>query len=201
MSTTMWTLRHLHFGTYRRTGPDGCVGYLHNLLGIVTFSGLVVGITGMMNALSTPLFGLWRAQIVPALFASYRGQPMPNHYVPVDEAVAHAAAALPGMQITSVLLPNRIVSSPRHYIVWTKCKQPVTFRLFTPVLIDAATGQVTVAKGLPICARWKSAGRCTSAITVACRSRFSGQSSIWQLLPSSQAVFTYGYRRGGPTRT
>ncbi len=144
-------MRRLDFGTYRSHGAPRVRWFdLHNLLGIVTLAWtLVVGITGMMNALSTPLFGLWRVQIVPALLAPYLGQPMPTHYVPVDEAVAQAAAALPGMQISSVLFPNGVVASPRHYIVWTKGKDPVTSRLFTPALIDAATGRVTVAKGLP----------------------------------------------------
>lgn len=144
-------MRRLDFGTYRRAGPRRLRWFdLHNLLGIVVLAwAMVVGITGFMNALSTPLFGLWRAQTLPALLAPYRGMPVPTHYSSVDEAVAHAAAALPDKQITSVLFPNGVVASAHHYIVWTKGKTPVTSRLFTPALIDAVTGRVTVAKGLP----------------------------------------------------
>ncbi len=60
-------MRRLEFGTYRRDGPERTRWFdLHNLLGIVTLTwALVVGATGVMNALSTPLFGLWRAQTLP----------------------------------------------------------------------------------------------------------------------------------------
>lgn len=144
-------MRRLAFGTYRGDGPRRLRWFdLHNLLGIVTFAWmLVVGATGVMNALSTPLFGLWRAQTLPALLAPYRGLPMPAHYGSIDAAVSQAVRTLPGMELTSVVFPNALVASPRHYIVWTRGKAPITSRLFTPVLIDASTGAVTVAKGLP----------------------------------------------------
>ena len=144
-------MRRLDFGTYRRHAARRVRWFdLHNLVGIVALAwALVVGLTGVMNALSAPLFGVWRAQTIPALLAPYRGQPMPTHFGSVDAAVAEAERTLPGMQVTSVLFPNAIVSSPRHYVVWTHGKTPVTSRLFTPVLIDATTGTVTVAKGLP----------------------------------------------------
>jgi uncharacterized iron-regulated membrane protein len=57
-------MRRLEFGTYR-SGAHARTTWLdlHNLLGIVTLVwALVVGATGVMNALATPLFGLWRAQ-------------------------------------------------------------------------------------------------------------------------------------------
>lgn len=144
-------MRKLDFGTYRSKSAARVRWFdLHNLLGIVTLSwALVVGLTGAMNSVAAPLFGLWRAQTMPALLAPYRGQPIPQHFGSVDEAVANATKTLPEMETSSVLFPNGAVGSPRHYIVWTKGKTPMTSRLFTPVLVDAATGKVTVAKGLP----------------------------------------------------
>jgi uncharacterized iron-regulated membrane protein len=144
-------MRRLDFGTYRSDEAVRVRWFdLHNLVGIVTFAWMfVVGTTGLMNALSAPLFALWRAQTLPALLAPYHGQPLPVRLSPVDTAVAHAAATLPSMEITSILFPNGVVSSPRHYVVWTRGKTPVTAKLFTPALIDAGTGEVTVAKGLP----------------------------------------------------
>lgn len=65
---------------------------LHNLLGMVTLAWtFVLGATGIMNALSTTLFGLWRAQTLPALLAPDRGQPVPARYGSMDAAVAKAA--------------------------------------------------------------------------------------------------------------
>jgi hypothetical protein len=51
------------------------------------------------------------------------------------------------MEVTGIVFPNPFLSSPRHYVIWTKGKTPVTSRLFTPPLVDAETGQLTTAKG------------------------------------------------------
>lgn len=144
-------MRRLEFGTYRSDAPTRVRWFdLHNLLGIVTLSwALVVGLTGAMNAVSGPLFAVWRAQTMPTLLAPYHGQPVPNHFGSIDRAVANTARALPTMEITSVLLPNSMVGSPRHFVVWTRGKTPVTSKLFTPALVDATTSEVSIAKPLP----------------------------------------------------
>ncbi len=74
---------------------------------------------------------------------------MPSHLASLDAAVSSATAVLPDRQVTSVLFPNGIVASPRHYVIWTKGTTPITSRLLTPVLIDVETGQVTLARPLP----------------------------------------------------
>lgn len=74
---------------------------------------------------------------------------MPRQLSSIDEAVATTRRALSQMEITSVTLPNPVDSSPRHYVVWTRGKTPVTSKLFTPALVDAETGKLTIAKGLP----------------------------------------------------
>ncbi len=144
-------MRRLDFGTVRKSSHTRVRWFdLHNLVGIVTLLwALVVGLTGAMNALSVPLFGLWRAQELPRLLAPYQGKPTPQRFSSVDAAVAAAQRSLPGMKVTSVTFPNPVDSSPRHYVVWTKGATPVTSQLFTPALIDVESGQLTVAKGLP----------------------------------------------------
>lgn len=86
---------------------------------------------------------------MPGLLAPYRGKPMPSEFTSVDAAVAKAHKALPQMKITSIGFPNPYAGRPRDYIIWTIGKTPVTSRLFTPALIDAGTGQLMLAKGLP----------------------------------------------------
>lgn len=144
-------MRRLDFGTFRTDGASRVKWFdLHNLLGIVTLCwALVVGLTGAMNTVADPLFGLWRAQEMPQLLAPYRGQPLPAHLGSVDAAVSAAHNALPDEEITSVVFPNDLFSSPRHYLIWTKGKTTLTSRLFTPVLIDVQTGAVSQARGLP----------------------------------------------------
>jgi uncharacterized iron-regulated membrane protein len=144
-------MRRLDFGTVRKGKVRRVQWFdLHNLLGIVTLSwAFVVGATGVMNTLSTPLFGLWRAQTLPKLLAPYHGKPVPAQFTSVDAALDTAQRALPGMEVTGIVFPNPILSSPRHYVIWTKGKTPVTSRLFTPALVDVENGQLTTAKGLP----------------------------------------------------
>ena len=144
-------MRRLEFGTYRRNGPRRTRWFdLHNLLGIVTVTwALVVGATGVMNALSTPLFGLWRAQTLPQIMAPYRGKPVPARFRSVDASVKEVSAALPNMRISAVVFPNSIFSSPRHYLVWAEGKTPVTSRMLTPTLVDVENGALTMSDGLP----------------------------------------------------
>ncbi len=144
-------MRRLRFGTYRRDAAPRTRWFdLHNLLGIVTLTwALIVGATGVMNAVSTPLFGIWRAQTMPQILAPYKGRPMPSHFESVDAAVKEVANALPRNEISSVLFPNAIFGSPRHYLVWTRGKSSVTSRLFTPALVDVESGALTVSNGLP----------------------------------------------------
>ncbi len=144
-------MRTLQFGTVRTDSPRRVQWFdLHNLLGIVTLCwALVVGLTGVMNTLADPLFGVWRAQELPLLLAPYQGRPLPTHLGSVDAAVETARAAVPRNKITSVIFPNDVFSSPRHYLVWTKGNTTLTSRLFTPVLVDVQTGRATEASGLP----------------------------------------------------
>lgn len=144
-------MRRLDFGTYRRNAPRHTRWFdLHNLLGIVTLTwAFLVGATGLMNALSTPLFGLWRAQTLPKIMEPYRGKPVPTSLRSVDASVKQVAAALLKMAVSAVVFPNPVYSSPRHYLVWTQGKTPVTSRMLTPTLVDVETGTLIRSEGLP----------------------------------------------------
>jgi len=144
-------MRRLRFGTYRSDAAPRTRWFdLHNLLGIVTLTwALVVGATGVMNAISTPLFGIWRAQTMPAILAPYRNKPAPTHFQSVDATVQQVSTALPKMRIASVLFPNKVFGSPQHYLIWTEGKTPLTSQLMTPALVDVQTGAMIVSKGLP----------------------------------------------------
>jgi uncharacterized iron-regulated membrane protein len=144
-------MRRLNFGTIRTGGSRRLHWFdLHNLLGIVTLSwALVVGATGIMNALDTPLFAMWRASAMPQLLASYGGKPPATKIITADAAAAAARRALPGMKVTGIIFPNPVMSTTHHFLVYTKGRTPVTSRLFTPVLVDAETGQVAMAEPFP----------------------------------------------------
>jgi uncharacterized iron-regulated membrane protein len=123
---------------------------LHNLLGIVTLMwATVVGVTGVINDLSKPLFGVWRMTEVEALLAPYRSQPLPTRFDSVQAAVDKTRAALPDTNIAFVSYPDKTFGSPHHYVVWTVGKTPLTSQLRTPVLINVETGAVDAVAQLP----------------------------------------------------
>jgi uncharacterized iron-regulated membrane protein len=143
-------VRKLAFGEIRRSSPRAKWLDLHNLIGIVTLAWvLVVGATGAMNTLAAPLFDLWRARELPGLIRKYQGAPLPARLSSVDAALALARRASPDMKMVSVVFPHSRFSSPRHYLIWTKGKTPLTAHLFVPVLVDAETGELTGALSLP----------------------------------------------------
>jgi uncharacterized iron-regulated membrane protein len=144
-------MRRLQFGIIRSKGPRRLHWFdLHNLLGIVTLSwALVVGATGIMNALDTPLFAMWRASAMPQLLASNKDKPSVTNMITPDRAAAAARRTLPGMKVTGIVFPNPVMSTAHHFLVYTKGRTPVTSRLFTPVLVDAESGQVAMAEPFP----------------------------------------------------
>lgn len=139
-------MRRLDFGTIRRSSRKLAWLDLHNLAGMVTVVWLlVVGFTGALNTLSTPMFDLWRMQELPKLLGPFQGMSVaatPS----LDAALAAVRARLPDAKITSVTMPTAArFGSPRHLVVWIKGDTPITSRLFTPTLVTAdATLDVTV---------------------------------------------------------
>ena len=144
-------MRRLEFGTVRSTTLRRVRWFdLHNLIGIVTMTwGLVVGATGALNTLSGPLFASWRAEAIPALLTPYKGKPLPHTYGSLQEAVQKVHIAAPTADVVSVLFPNDVFGSPRHYLVWTHGKSDITSRIFTPYLVDVETGNIATAAPLP----------------------------------------------------
>lgn len=142
-------MRKLDFGTMRAArSPRLRWLDLHNLLGVVTLGwALVVGATGVINELSTPLFALWQQTDVRALLAPMQGKPVPETSELSSPQAAFDAvkAAIPEMIATSVVYPGAPFGSPFHYVVWTKGREPLTSRLFSPVLVDARSGALVSA--------------------------------------------------------
>lgn len=145
--------RKLAFGTVRshRSAPIRWLD-IHNLLGITTLAwGLVVGGTGIINQMTTPLFALWQQTDVKSAFQPLRSQapPMESELSSPQGAYDTASAALPGARVTSIIFPGASFGSPYHYVVWTRGQEPLTSRLFTPVLIDARNGALDRVIAMP----------------------------------------------------
>ncbi|CAI9121277.1 PepSY-associated TM helix domain-containing protein [Brytella acorum] len=146
-------MRGRPFGTVR-SGRRQAFSWLdfHNFLGMaLTVWMAAVGITGFMNALSDPLFMTWQQQDVRKVLNPWQGQTPPpvGALAPIGSVLAAAQAALPGMRIVSAVFPGAGIGSPFHYLVWVKGDKVLTGRLFTAVLVDARSGQVSAVLRMP----------------------------------------------------
>jgi uncharacterized iron-regulated membrane protein len=125
---------------------------LHNLLGIVALAWtLVLGATGVINELATPLFLLWQRTDVQEMLRPYQGKtpPDPAAFSSVQNALVLAQSAAPDMTVISVVYPGSPFGSPHHYMLWAKGRTPLTSRLFSPVLVEAQTGVLAAAVAMP----------------------------------------------------
>jgi uncharacterized iron-regulated membrane protein len=146
-------MRRLPFGTVRlHRSPRLKWLDLHNLLGATALAWmLVVGITGTVNELTTPLFGLWQKTDVQAMLRAWQGKPTPvvGELSSADAAFGAARRALPGMHVISLFYPGSPFGTPSHYLLWAKGDTPLTSRLFSPVLVDGRTGELTAVVRMP----------------------------------------------------
>ena len=146
-------VKKLRFGTVRADRSTRLKWLdLHNLLGIVTLAWVfVVGVTGVINELSTPLFGLWKQTEAQRVMAPWRGQPPVSNtgLTSVQAAFDLARRAAPGVTFSNVTYPGSPYGSPYHYLLWGKGDTNLTSRLFTPVLVDARSGELTAVMEMP----------------------------------------------------
>ena len=146
-------MKKLDFGTVRRDRSRRLKWLdLHNLLGMVTLSWLgVVGLTGIMNELSTPLFGLWQVTDVQKMLQPYKNKPVPQpaEFSSVQAAYDTARSALPGMKVTSVVFPGAPFASAQHFLLWGQGNTALRSRLFSPVLVDARSGRLSAVVKMP----------------------------------------------------
>ncbi|MGH8469618.1 MAG: PepSY-associated TM helix domain-containing protein [Gammaproteobacteria bacterium] len=143
--------RKLRFGTVRH-GQWARLKWLdlHNLLGIVTLVWfLVVGVTGVINTLAIPIFGQWQATELAEMTAPYRDRPPLAELGSVDQALAAARAAAPGMALSFMAFPGNSFTSPHHFVAFMQGTTPWTSKLLKPALIDAQTGRVIETREMP----------------------------------------------------
>lgn len=146
-------MRKLDFGTLRvsRSKRLKWLDY-HNLLGIVAVAWMsVVGLTGVINTLTTPITQYWQLTELAAMTREYAGKEAlpPARYGSLDAAMASARQAIPGNNPQFIAFPGGAFSSKHHYAVFFQGNTPLTERALTPALIDAETSQFTDARRMP----------------------------------------------------
>lgn len=147
-------MRKLEFGTLRR-GRSRRLRWLdwHNPLGITAMAWMaVVGVTGIINALATPLVDNWRNNALAEMTGREAGilRLPPERYGSLDKAMASARAALPGNNPQFIAFPGGAYSTGHHYAVFFQGNTPLTQRLLIPALIDAETAALTDVRPMPL---------------------------------------------------
>jgi uncharacterized iron-regulated membrane protein len=123
---------------------------LHNLIGVVTLSwALVVGVTGVISACADLVIAAWRAESLASMIEPYRDASPLTNRAPASQLLDIAAAAATGMQPDFIAFPGTRFSSEHHYTVFMNGSSHLTSHLFTPVLIDAQTLDVTAVGERP----------------------------------------------------
>ena len=112
-------MKKLEFGTVRASRSTRLKWLdLHNLLGIVTLVwAFVVGLTGVVNELSTPLFRLWQSTELVGILEPYKGQGIPAELASVQAAADTARQAMPGTEISFIAFP----ATPTAALTTTWC--------------------------------------------------------------------------------
>ena len=144
-------MRRLPFGTLRieKAARTRWLDW-HNLLGVVTVAWvLVVGGTGVVNTLATPILEFWKNDALKTLTTAYDTPAPAGQRASLDQAVEKAKAALPGMTLQFVAFPGTDYSTDHHYAVFFHGETPLTRHLTTPALIDARTGELAAVAPTP----------------------------------------------------
>jgi uncharacterized iron-regulated membrane protein len=144
-------MRKLPFGTIRgeRSARTRWLD-LHNLLGIAALLWLlVVGATGVINALAVPIFAHWQNTELAGMIEPYRDRAPLAEFGSVDRALAAAANAVPDMELSFIAFPGNDFAGPNHYVAYMRGATPLTSKLLRPLLIDARTGAIVDAREMP----------------------------------------------------
>lgn len=123
----------------------------HNFLGIVITAWMVVvGFTGVINAFSDVILGLWQQGQLAEMTAPYKNKkPIEGPLSSIDSALKIAKEKTPGMDVSVLAFPGTSFTSKHHYAIFLRGNTEVTSKLLKPVLIDAETGFFTDSRTLP----------------------------------------------------
>jgi uncharacterized iron-regulated membrane protein len=123
----------------------------HNLIGAVTIAwALVVGLTGVINTWAELMLAQWKSTELAAMVAPYAGKPPPVRLARLDNVVARATEAAPGMQVAFIAFPGTPFTSSHHFAAFMRGDTPLTSRLLKPVLLDGETADVADSRALPV---------------------------------------------------
>ena len=144
-------MRKLTFGTVRHERSSRVRWLdLHNLLGIVTLIWMsTVALTGVINTLAEPVVKFWQYDQMSDMLAPYKNKPAPTARASLQRSAEAASAFEPTMQLGFIAMPGTNFSSQHHYAMFMRGKEPLTAKLFKPVLVDVTTARVADSRPTP----------------------------------------------------
>lgn len=144
-------MRKIAFGTVRHDkSPRTRWLDLHNLLGVVTLSWLlVVGATGILNSWAHLLVQVWQQDQLAEMLGPHRNRPLPDQVASLDQVIALAKERVPDKTPFFVAMPGSMLTSQSHFAVFMRGNTPLTSRLLQPVIVDATSGSFVATRTLP----------------------------------------------------
>jgi uncharacterized iron-regulated membrane protein len=148
-------MQKLNFGTVRKHKTRRMQWLdLHNLLGIAaTIWLVVVGVTGIVNTLAVPIYGLWQQTELADMTRPFSGDSTPVEFGSAAQAVTSALAHAPGMKLDFLSFPGNDFSGPHHYVAYMRGTTPFTSKLMKPILIDASSSEAIDSREMPLYAK------------------------------------------------
>ncbi|TDU81416.1 putative iron-regulated membrane protein [Prosthecobacter fusiformis] len=123
---------------------------LHNLVGISTLAWCcVVCFTGIILELGKPLLMIYQHQDLAAMTAPFKDRPAPERIVPLDQAIATAQQAWPAHRMQFAVFPGTQLTGQHHFTLFMAAESGLAKRVPKLTLVDAATGELTVASDAP----------------------------------------------------
>lgn len=144
-------MRKLAFGSVRKDRSKR-IKWLdtHNMIGIVTTAWVsVVGLTGFILCMETPITTLWQWDQLSTFAAPYRTAPPIQRPVSVDIALAAVRVREPSAELSFIAWHGTRYSTAYHYLIALKGSTPLTKYLVKAAMVEADTGRLIEILDMP----------------------------------------------------
>lgn len=146
-------MQKITFGTIRRDrSPKIKWLDMHNVTGIITLMWLlIVGVTGVINTLSIPIFEQWQSTELAEMTEPYSDRPAleEDDFASIDTVLDTAREAEPDKQLSFMAYPGNSFASPHHFVAFMQGKTAWTAQLLKPVLVDGKSGELVKSAEFP----------------------------------------------------
>lgn len=144
-------MRKLAFGAVRKQRSNR-IKWLdtHNMIGIVTTAWVsVVGLTGFILCMETPITMLWQMDQLAEFSAPYNDTATTQQPVFIEKALAAVRQREPDAQVSFIAWPGTNFSTAHHYLFALKGGTPLTEHLIEAAMVEANTGKLVEILDMP----------------------------------------------------